>query len=194
MGKMGIQICEKPREGLGWRQIGSCHKWDSGAGLLCHRGTAATRIQLTVCQSERPDPSLVCCWGRLQTSDKLLALSWVFFFFLFLPFNDSKPQAPLFILTSALGRESHFIQRSDCRRSPPSFCSLEQMRDWSGKENDAASAAYAFFVGHTSCYMYFIQSCNSVNCTLTALHLCSYGRPGQLKGFGFFFPLTTQLA
>lgn len=29
---MGIQICEKLREDLGWRQIGSCHKWDSGAG------------------------------------------------------------------------------------------------------------------------------------------------------------------
>lgn len=33
LGKMGIQICEKLREGLGWRQIGSCHKWDSGAGV-----------------------------------------------------------------------------------------------------------------------------------------------------------------
>ena len=29
LGKMGIQICEKLRESLGWRQIGLCHKWDS---------------------------------------------------------------------------------------------------------------------------------------------------------------------
>lgn len=31
LGKMGIQICEKLRENRGWRQIGSCHKWDSKA-------------------------------------------------------------------------------------------------------------------------------------------------------------------
>ncbi len=60
LGKMGIQICEKPRESLGWRQIGSCHKWDSKAGLLGHQGTRATCIQHTACQSRlRPFPD--CC-------------------------------------------------------------------------------------------------------------------------------------
>lgn len=38
LGKMGIQICEKLRENLGWRQIGSCHKWDSKAGYWSIRG------------------------------------------------------------------------------------------------------------------------------------------------------------
>ena len=56
LGKMGIQICEKLRENLGWRQIGSCHKWDSGAELSGHRGTGATCIQHTICQSKTRDP------------------------------------------------------------------------------------------------------------------------------------------
>lgn len=165
LGKMGIQICEKLREGLGWRQIGSCHKWDSGAGLLCHQGTAATRIQLTVCQSKSPDASLVCCWGRLETSDKLLALSFCFFL-LSLPFNDSKP-VPLFILTSFLARESHFIQHSDCRRSPPSFCSLEQMRDWSGEKTMPPVQLMHFSFPKTlltTCISFCV--CKSVACTL----------------------------
>lgn len=173
LGKMGIQICEKLREGLGWRQIGSCHKWDSGAGLQCQQGTAATRIQLTVCQSKSPDAFLVCCWGRLETSDKLLALSFCFFL-LSLPFNDSKP-APLFILTSSLARESHFIQHSDCRRSPPSFCSLEQMRDWSGEKTmPPVQLMHFFFPENTSHYMYFIlrvQKCRlhaQPHCTAVA--------------------------
>lgn len=192
MGKMGIQICEKLREGLGWRQIGSCHKWDSGAGLLCHQGTAATRIQLTVCQSKSPDASLVCCWGRLETSDKLLALSFCFFL-LSLPFNDSKP-APLFILTSSLARESHFIQHSDCRRSPPSFCSLEQMRDWSGEKTVPPVQLMHFFSRKHFSLHVFHSACAKVSLARsTALHRCSYGGPGPLKGFGIF-PLTTQLA
>lgn len=78
------------------------------------------------------------------------------FFLLSLPFNDSKP-APLFILTSSLARESHFIQHSDCRRYPPSFCSLEQMRDWSGEKTmPPVQLMHFFFSENTSHYKYFI--------------------------------------
>lgn len=61
LGKMGIQICEKLREGLGWRQIGSCHKWDSGAGGVGGGGDCATRgppqLHAYSSQSVNQDPA-----------------------------------------------------------------------------------------------------------------------------------------
>lgn len=128
-------------------------------------------------------------WKRLTSS--LLCL----FVFSSSPytFNDSKP-APLFILTSSLARESHFIQHSDCRRSPPSFCSLEQMRDWSGEKTmPPVQLMHFFFRKHFSLHV-FHSACAKVSLARsTALHRCSYGGPGPLKCFGIF-PLTTQLA
>lgn len=109
LGKMGIQICEKLREGLGWRQIGSCHKWDSGAGGVGEGGSTVppgdhhSYIQLTVCQS-RPPPFPSLMLGKLETSDKLHPPHAP-------TFKDSKP-APLFILSPSLAAESHFSRRS----------------------------------------------------------------------------------
>lgn len=57
LGKMGIQICEKLRESLGWRQIGWCHKWDRKAGRPGHQGTGATCTQHTACQSGKKTSS-----------------------------------------------------------------------------------------------------------------------------------------
>ena len=56
LGKMGIQICEKLRESLGWRQIGPCHKWDSKAGYCAIRGPELHAYS-TQSVNQEPDPS-----------------------------------------------------------------------------------------------------------------------------------------
>lgn len=87
LGKMGIQICEKLRESLGWRQIGSCHKWDSRAGYCAIRGPELHAYSTQSVNQDRDPSQTAAQRQRHQTSDKLSFL-----------LNDSEP-ARLFIMT-----------------------------------------------------------------------------------------------
>lgn len=58
LGKMGIQICEKLGENLGWRQIGWCQKWDRKAPLRGPPGDRSDMHCSSTAPSIRPrDPS-----------------------------------------------------------------------------------------------------------------------------------------
>lgn len=63
LGKMGIQICEKPRENLGWRQIGWCHKWDSKAAYWAIRGPELHAYSTQPVNQDR-DPSQTAAQRR----------------------------------------------------------------------------------------------------------------------------------
>lgn len=96
LGKMGIQICEKLRENLGWRQIGSCHKWDSKAGYRSIRGPELHAYSAqSVNQDWEPFPD----WDRNSKKKKLTTeikhfstdeWCWKRFYYLFWPVSQQR--------------------------------------------------------------------------------------------------------
>lgn len=75
LGKMGIQICEKLREKLGWRQIALCHKWDGEAGYCAIREPERhARGAQSVNQRAKALPRLVLRDRSTKTSDELFVL------------------------------------------------------------------------------------------------------------------------
>lgn len=70
LGKMGIEICEKLWESLGWRQIGWCRKWDSGACCWAIRGPEL-HAHSTQSVNQRPEtrPSSPHTAGEHQAFD-----------------------------------------------------------------------------------------------------------------------------
>lgn len=74
LGKMGIQICEKLREKLGWRQIALCHKWDSEAGYCAIRELELHAHGTQPVNQERDPSQTTAQTQKRQTSDEPFSL------------------------------------------------------------------------------------------------------------------------
>lgn len=155
LGKMGIQICEKLREGLGWRQIGSCHKWDRGAGAAGGWGDCATegpRLHTSSSQSVNQDPAKTRRggWERLTSS--------------LLPPSTSTPRHlmtpnQLHYLSRVASRQRVPLQPTRLRLSALwNRCGFGAVRK-KKKTSHRAQLMHRFFFSlpiNTSRYMYFI--------------------------------------
>lgn len=74
LGKMGIQICEKLREKLGWRQIALCHKWDGEAGYCAIREPELHAHGTQSVNQEQNPSQTTAQTQKHQTSDELFLL------------------------------------------------------------------------------------------------------------------------